>query len=770
MELFKHQNETADFVAGNPVTLCTSDPGCVSNDTEYLTPTGWKRMDRYTEGDKVAQFHPDTRRIEFVTPTEYVVKDCPLMLHLKTARGVDQMLSPEHRVLYYTEGNPDRYEVIPAAALKELHDTLTIGFRGRFENTFTVDTPGIPFTDDEIRLGVAIKADGYVVKQLHGYKVSMNLKKERKKQRLEVLLANCGVEYTIHKSAPGYSRYHFTPPCPEKRYTEYWGASAHQRAIIVDEAQYWDGSQCRAGAYTFHTTHAEDADFIQFCAASTGRTSSIQTYTRYRRGRTETDYVVHIRKNAARVGIKSGSNKSEIPIVPSPDGKKYCFMVPSTFLLLRRNGHIFATGNTGKTISVIEGFIRRKAKKMLVLAPLSILRPAWGDDITKFAPHLTWAIAHGSKRVDAINGDADIVISNHDSVKWMAKLPKDTWDKYDMICIDEFTAFKNRTAQRSKAALAVIRNFECRVILSGTPNSNTICDLWHPIFMLDGGKRLGPQFFRFRSQVCTPVQVGPSSMMVKWEDKPGAEQMVADILADITVRHKFEDCLDIPENTTRYMYVDLPTKLRKQYEELSYNSFLELEKGTISAIHAGAKTKKLLQLLSGAVYDEQGNVVNAHEDRHQLVMELVAERKKSVVAFNWKHERDALIKLAESAGIKYAVIDGSVSTNDREIAVKRFQLGDLQVIFAHPQSAGHGLTLTAGSATIWCSPTYNAEHFQQFNRRIYRAGQRKQTETILIAARDTKEEEVYEKLSGKLQRMEDLLSIFANFTKLSEAS
>lgn len=77
---------------------------------------------------------------------------------------------------------------------------------------------------------------------------------------------------------------------------------------------------------------------------------------------------------------------------------------------------------------------------------------------------------------------------------------------------------------------------------------------------------------------------------------------------------------------------------------------------------------------------------------------------------------------------------------------------------------------TRGTATIWCSPSYNAEHFQQFNRRIYRAGQTQKTETILIAARDTKEIEVYEKLNGKLARMDDLLGIFRDLTAIKKAS
>ena len=80
-------------------------------------------------------------------------------------------------------------------------------------------------------------------------------------------------------------------------------------------------------------------------------------------------------------------------------------------------------------------------------------------------------------------------------------------------------------------------------------------------------------------------------------------------------------------------------------------------------------------------------------------------------------------------------------------------------MFCHPQSAGHGLTLTKANTVIWCSPTYNAEHFQQFNQRIYRAGQTQKTETILIQAKNTWEPEVYKKLNTKLGRMENLLNI-----------
>jgi SNF2 family DNA or RNA helicase len=81
--------------------------------------------------------------------------------------------------------------------------------------------------------------------------------------------------------------------------------------------------------------------------------------------------------------------------------------------------------------------------------------------------------------------------------------------------------------------------------------------------------------------------------------------------------------------------------------------------------------------------------------------------------------------------------------------VERFQNGLHKVFLAHPQAAGHGLTLTKGTRTIWVSPTWNLETFIQANRRIYRAGQHKRTETIVLTAEGTVEEQVFQRLTEK---------------------
>jgi hypothetical protein len=434
---------------------------------------------------------------------------------------------------------------------------------------------------------------------------------------------------------------------------------------------------------------------------------------------------------------------------------------------------------TGKTRGTLEGFrLRREqgdACRMLVVAPLSILKPSWGNDILEFTD-FTYAIAHGSpeKRAEAFQSDADIVLINHDGVNWFMQKKRKGYeldpkkqkllDNFTDLVIDEVTAFKHRTSQRSKSMKMVSLGFDHITALSGSLIPNTVLDAWHPAYILDHGARLGSRFFHFRSQVCHPEQQGPLPEHVKWVDKPGAADIVAEALSDITIRFKFEDCLDIPANSLRYIHVDMPKQVMDAYHVMEKEAKLLTDSGQVSAVNAASRATKMLQILSGAVYSGE-DVLKVHNQRYELTMQLVSERQHSVVAFNWKHERDALCNLAEQMGISFAVIDGSVNNNERANIVENYQQGYYQVLFCHPQSAAHGLTLTKGRTTIWPSPTYNAEHFVQFNRRIYRAGQTGATETICIAANNTREVEVYEKLNGKLGRMTDLLEIFAGITK-----
>ena len=443
---------------------------------------------------------------------------------------------------------------------------------------------------------------------------------------------------------------------------------------------------------------------------------------------------------------------NDVTTIPAPYAHQ---KITTDFITNTKTCLITSDPGTGKTRAVLDAHAILGGKT-LVLAPLSILEAAWGEDIHKFQPEIKYGVAYAKNRKQVFEDDEnEMVITNFEAVNFLSKNTH-YCDQFDTIVIDEFTAFKNREAKRSKNLKKIISYFTNRIAMSGTPNSNTILDIWHPALLIDDGKRLGTRFYAFRHQVCTPKFNGFAN---EWIDKPGIEEAVADKLSDISIRFALSDCIDLPDNIVRTVNTKLTPNIQKQYKTLADESVLYTKSGTVNAVNAAARVKKLLQLVTGAVYDEDGVVQFVHQERYDIVMTLVNQRAHSLVAFNWKHERDALVELANKEGITYDVIDGTVPAERRKDIVARYQAGQIKVLFCHPQSASHGLTLTRASTVIWCSPTYNAEHYQQFNQRIYRAGQTQKTETILIQARGTWEPEVYKKLNTKLGRMENLLHI-----------
>ena len=418
---------------------------------------------------------------------------------------------------------------------------------------------------------------------------------------------------------------------------------------------------------------------------------------------------------------------------------------------------------TGKTRVQIDLFDERRAAGSgcaLVIGPRSLLEAAWVEDIKEFAPHRTTSVAYAKNRSKAFATDVDFYITNTDATKWLAKQNKAFFAKFDTLIIDELSGFKHRTSLRSRSLRKILTHFKYIYGLTGTPNTNNITDIWHQAFIVDNGDRLGTNYHRFQFTVATPIQTGRDAKMVKWVDKPGASQAVADLLSDIAVRYTLEECHDLPENRVFHVPYTLPPHQMKAYLEMEKHAIHITQSGeVVNAVNAAVLGTKLLQIASGAVYDEFSTTVHIEDGRYQLISDIVAARPHSIVFFSWKHQKEALERKFKKDGIPYCVFDGTVNDTDRIKLVKEFQAGLYQTAIAHPITAAHGLTLTKGVASIWCGPTHNLEHFIQGNRRIYRAGQTKKTETILVTAKHTIENKVYANLTGKNVRQLDFLSI-----------
>ena len=320
--------------------VLTGGIGCVDKDTEFLSTTGWIPISNWS-GQPVLQVSA-TGKGTFVIPSEYIVLPCTSFYHLHTKYGVDQVLSPEHRVWYKTtKGN---WGFTLAQTLYEQHQGSVKGWTGKFATTATVSTStSVPLSNAQIRVQVMLQADGHFPTHLSANTnyVVVKVKKKRKQVRARELLESACIPYTESSSVDGYIRFGFQAPIKTKRYEEWaWGCSCNQLQVIARECLLWDGSRD-----SFYSTVEADADFIQYAMLSVGVRPVKVVDDRQGKPR-----CWEVRGNPnTEIGIQGVPVKTPIDIVPSVDGKKYCFTVPEGRFLIRRGGKTVVTGNTGKT-------------------------------------------------------------------------------------------------------------------------------------------------------------------------------------------------------------------------------------------------------------------------------------------------------------------------------------------------------------------------------------------------------------------------------------
>ncbi|MEX6311535.1 DEAD/DEAH box helicase [Staphylococcus saprophyticus] len=417
---------------------------------------------------------------------------------------------------------------------------------------------------------------------------------------------------------------------------------------------------------------------------------------------------------------------------------------------------LFLDMGLGKTVSTLTAFSDLQlldTDKMLVIAPLNVAKDTWADEVNKWEHlnHMTVSKVLGTpnQRSDALKQDADIYITNKENTKWLCDYYKKDWP-FDMIVVDELSTFKNHTSQRFKALkkkLPLVKRF---VGLTGTPSPNSMMDLWAQVYLIDSGERLEKSFTRFRERYFKPThQV--SEHVFNWELREDAEELIYQKIEDVCISMKASDYLDMPERIDTSQEVTLSNEERKLYEELERDYILESEDGgTIVAQSGASLSQKLLQLSNGAVYTDEQDVRQVHDRKLDKLEEIVEESQGQPILlfYNFKHDKERILER-----FKQVVVLGSEGYKDE------WDKGNIEILLAHPASAGHGLNLQQGGHIIvWFGLTWSLELYQQANARLYRQGQDNTTIIHHIMTENTIDQRVYKALQNKELTQDELMN------------
>lgn len=403
-------------------------------------------------------------------------------------------------------------------------------------------------------------------------------------------------------------------------------------------------------------------------------------------------------------------------------------------------------GKTVATLTAIDQLLYDyfEVSKVLVIAPLRVAQKTWPDEVRKWdhLKHLRISKVLGSEkqRMAALRAQADIWIINRENVEWLVDLYGKDWP-FDMVVIDELSSFKSPKARRFRA-LRKVRPLIKRIVgLTGTPASNGLIDLWSQIYLLDQGKRLGKTVTGYRNRYFEPGKRN-RTVIFTWEPKPGAEEAIYRQLEDLCISMSAEDWLQMPERIDRVIEVQLSEEAQAKYDQLERDMLLPFTAGDVTADSMAVLSNKLLQLANGAVYDENGAVREIHQAKIEALDDVLeaANGQPVLVFYAYQHDRDRLL-----AHIPMA------KELETEQDIDAWNQGKIQVLLAHPASAGHGLNLQSGGHIIvWFGLTWSLELYQQANARLYRQGQEEKSVIIHhLVAVGTIDEDVMRALVGK---------------------
>lgn len=390
------------------------------------------------------------------------------------------------------------------------------------------------------------------------------------------------------------------------------------------------------------------------------------------------------------------------------------FQVEALRRIEKGNLYLAAKPGSGKTAVAVFAAASREGRT-LVVAPLRVV-PQYATEAASWGLQLTIVGCMGEEpqRLAALQAKADVVVISHDHFPWLVRTVKaKDWD-FEMVIYDEADRLKKGGRQGSvgwKAMDAIRRKMNPRIVLmSGTPRPGTAHELYAPVYLIDGGERLGHTLGGFRSTYLEPDKVDRHTGRVfSWRLRQGMEEALYGRIEDLFYAVSPDLGINKVEIDVR---VTLPETVEAQIRSLRAELVADFDWAEITAHSTGVAAGKIMQISSGAVFDDEGRVVEVHDCKVKALQEFTSE--PIIVGYWYTHELERLLREIPGA-VDITTPAGLAAAKD----------GKVKVGLLHPQSAGHGVDglQYQFSAIVWYTLPFSYGLYEQTVGRLARSGQ-----------------------------------------------
>lgn len=415
----------------------------------------------------------------------------------------------------------------------------------------------------------------------------------------------------------------------------------------------------------------------------------------------------------------------------------------------------------GKTAPVLHYIAESKPATCLIVAPKRVAETVWLQEAEKWglmdvADKMIIVAGTKKQRKTALEDPTrPYKIIGRDNVQDVKN------NAFNVLILDELTSFKNHESKRSLCVQSIRAQ---RVIgLTGTFLANGAIDIFgqaSAVKLFDNSRR--SNFYQWRSRFFKDKLAGSGLQFQKWVLNVPMPEVLKDIQRNIFTLDS-DDWLEIPEVEHVAHEVKLSEIEMNRYRDLQAFLHFEID-GEHVAFDAAQKFAKLQTLCNGFVYEqisEADRVVRRGECSTKLLEvadfceQCAGEGERVLLFYSFVEEAIWLSELLKERHLKFC------SPKDKRF-LEKWESGEIDVLMAHPASAGHGLNLQhGGRICVWSSLTYNFEYFAQANARLARTGQSRGVQIHYFCASGTVEVEQMLALRKKEKENKE----FINLTK-----
>lgn len=461
---------------------------------------------------------------------------------------------------------------------------------------------------------------------------------------------------------------------------------------------------------------------------------------------------------------------------------------------------------------------RGLSKGMLVLAPLRPVYSVWPQQKEEWKDFSGFkvGILHGDDKDYVLEGDYDVFVMNYEGIEWLfgTKGPikpsaksllllskkeaaeklaaferrNEAWKaemklvrarlkllfaKVDTLVFDELSKMKNPDSGRYKNIKPHLHKFARRWGLTGSPAPNGLMDLFGQAYVLDLGRALGQFVTHYRNRFFYSTGFGGYT----WVPQEDAPKKIYAAMKTLALRMDANDYLEMPTLIPVPIYVELDAKSRKAYDEMEDELFTTMDAQEFVAGSAAASSMKCHQIANGAIYEDKVDPLTGlpragkrkwtavHTAKILALEELIGELQGQplLCAYHFGHDLERIVK---HFGKDTPHMDVSAKRADE--LINAWNANELEYLFGHPASMGHGLNMQGGDAYNVCffSLPWDYEMYDQFIRRLLRQGNKaKRIFVYHIIVKGTVDEAIMRALHNKHTDQKALLDALNTYRK-----